>query len=398
MSDAKMPTPSVGDQVARQLDGARLRILIVGAGIAGATLAALLSQRGERVAVIERNKDALDNGYMLGLMPLGGRVLNGLNLAAPLRAKSLAMNYYAMHNRRGRLIRRYPMAPLVDRFGSLDGIERGDLLALLRGACGSIIYDASVSTIAQEDDGADVTFHDGSRTRVDLVVAADGMHSQTRALVLKPKEVEPFETGWGGWVIWSKGHVEHPDTYRELWAAGWGMGLYPVPGRVGIFLAGPDAVLQETDAESYAVAIEARLPKGPFLDVLKMRDRDAPSFYWPMADCRARVWSRGRVVLLGDAAAAFLPTAGVGASVAMDSAAALADELSRADAPHMGHALELYEKRQRHRVELAQQNSRNLARLMFVSSPRVAWARDQMMRFYTLRRLIKDISKVMDSA
>src|SRR5690606_2829035 len=124
------------------------------------------------------------------------------------------------------------------------------------------------------------------------------------------------------------------DTYRELWSAGWGVGLYPVPGRAGIFLAGLDGALKQTDVESYAAAIEKRLPKGPFLDALKARDRDAPSFYWPMADCRSRVWSRGRVVLLGDAAAAFLPTAGVGASAAMDSAAALADELSRADASH----------------------------------------------------------------
>jgi 2-polyprenyl-6-methoxyphenol hydroxylase-like FAD-dependent oxidoreductase len=114
-----------------------------------------------------------------------------------------------------------------------------------------------------------------------------------------------------------------------------------------------------------------------------------------MADCRSKTWSNGRTVLLGDAAAAFLPTAGVGASAAMDSAAALADELSRADAKHMHYALELFEKRQRHRVETAEKNSRDLSKLMFINSAPGAWARDKLMEFYTLKHLIDDISKVM---
>ncbi len=102
-------------------------------------------------------------------------------------------------------------------------------------------------------------------------------------------------------------------------------------------------------------------------------------------------------MLLGDAAAGFLPTAGVGASAAMDSAAALADELSRAEADHLDYALELYERRQRPRVELAQKNSRALAHYMFVNRRATALARDQLARFYTLDRLLSDISKLMNA-
>jgi 2-polyprenyl-6-methoxyphenol hydroxylase-like FAD-dependent oxidoreductase len=129
---------------------------------------------------------------------------------------------------------------------------------------------------------------------------------------------------------------------------------------------------------------------------LRERERTGSSFYWKMADIRSRVWWRGRTVLLGDAAAAFLPTAGVGASVAMDSAAALSDELARADAAHLEFALSLYEKRQRNRAERAQKNSRDLARFMFVNNPLVAFGRDQFMRVYSLKQLIRDISKVME--
>lgn len=392
------PTHSgtTAERIERQLAGARLRVLIIGAGIAGATLGALLRRRGEPAAIIERSDGEEDSGYMLGLMPLGGRVLNGLGLVQGYEAGSLPVRFYVLHDRHGREIRRYPLAPLVDRFGSWRGIERGVLLRMLRLVAEPIEYGTVVEAIDESNDGVTTTFHDGSRASFDLIVGADGIHSATRGLILAPEEVEDFDTGWGGFVVWSTLDPQEADTYRELWSAGWGVGIYPVPGKSGIFLAGRHQELKDREAQGYADEIGQRLPAGPFRDAVLDRDRETPAFYWKMADCRARIWSRRRTLLLGDAAAAFLPTAGVGASAAMDSAAALADELSRADAGHMDYALQLYEKRQRHRVELAQKNSRYLARYMFVSSGPMAWARDQFMRFYSLERLMRDISKVME--
>ncbi|MEZ5267742.1 MAG: hypothetical protein R2789_03945 [Microthrixaceae bacterium] len=99
------------------------------------------------------------------------------------------------------------------------------------------------------------------------------------------------------------------------------MGIYPVPGRLGVFLAGRHHEIVDHDVQGYARELVERVPDRVFASALGALDLDAPAFYWRMADCRARTWSR-RTVLLGDAAAAFLPTAGVGASAAMDSAAA----------------------------------------------------------------------------
>ena len=390
--------PSVATRLEQEVNGARLRILIVGAGIAGATLGALLHQRGERPALIERGTGTEDGGYMLGLMPLGGRVLNGLGLAEAYHEGSLPMRNYAMYNRNGRLIKNYPLAPLVERFGAVRGIERGKLLDMLRDVAGPITYETSIVRVAEADDGVMVTFDDGSSAEFDLVVAADGAHSSLRELAFKKREVEEFATGWGGYVLWSSPGSLPLDTYSELWSNGWGIGLYPVPGRIGIFLAGQHKVLARTDPETYAREIERRVPPGPFAEALKNREGTGGAYYWKMDDCRARVWRRGRIVLLGDAADAFLPTAGIGASAAMDSAAALADELSRADADHIDYALDIYEMRQRHRVETVQKNSRDLAGYMFVNSRLAVWMRDQLMRFYSLKRLIADISKVMAKA
>lgn len=60
-------------------------------------------------------------------------------------------------------------------------------------------------------------------------------------------------------------------------------------------------------------------------------------------------------------------------------------------------ALKLYGRRQRRRVELAQRNSRSLARAMFVDNRPVAFARDQLLRFYARDSQLSGISKVMKS-
>jgi 2-polyprenyl-6-methoxyphenol hydroxylase-like FAD-dependent oxidoreductase len=120
---------------------------------------------------------------------------------------------------------------------------------------------------------------------------------------------------------------------------------------------------------------------------------DAEMFYWRLSDVRSAEWTRGRVVLLGDAAAGFLPTAGIGASMAMESAAVLADELSRADARTVEQALSLYVKRRRRRVEITQHDSRKLIRVMFIKSAAMARVRDFLTKFYTIEQLASGIAK-----
>ncbi len=133
-----------------------------------------------------------------------------------------------------------------------------------------------------------------------------------------------------------------------------------------------------------------RASRAPFA---AMPANDKDMFFWTLEDCRAPQWSKGRVALLVDAACAFLPTAGVGASMAMESAAVLADGLGRTDARGMALALRHYETRWRKRAEGAQTASRRIAALMFVKSTPVAWGRDQLMKFHSIEEFAKEIEK-----
>ncbi|MCB9913781.1 MAG: FAD-dependent monooxygenase [Planctomycetes bacterium] len=398
---AEPPRPphdrAAAEGLERQLGDARLRVLVVGAGIAGATLAALLRRAGHGVALVERTPEVHDEGYMLGLLPLGGRVLNALDLGPAYLAASVEMRRYDLYDRHGRSVRRYPLGELVAEYGHYRGVERGRLLALLRRAAGAIAYETTVRALAQ-DEGRGVvrvTLHDDSALDVDLVVGADGIHSATRALVLRPDEVRAYDTGWSGYVLWTDGPVGDPHVYSERWSAGWGVGLYPVLGRCGVFLAGRREVLAARGVAAYAADLAGRVG-APFAEVFPHLELGRDAFSWRLQDRSATVWRRGRVVLLGDAASAPLPTAGVGASAALDSAAALADELSRADREHLEFALALYERRQRGRVTRLQRASRWLARLLFVDHAAAALARDQLLRAYSTASFTRSLRRAME--
>ena len=84
--------------------------------------------------------------------------------------------------------------------------------------------------------------------------------------------------------------------------------------------------------------------------------------------------------------------------MAMDSAAALVDELSRVDKQHIEYGLRLFSKRQKKRVEKAQKDSRELGKMMFVDSSIISSLRNKLLPFYNLERMLSDLTDVMEGA
>lgn len=78
--------------------------------------------------------------------------------------------------------------------------------------------------------------------------------------------------------------------------------------------------------------------------------------------------------------------------MALESAAVMADELTRTDARFIPQAFALYEKRRRKRAELAQEDSRKLAVWMLTDSAPLVWTRDQFMKVATMDSLVRNIS------
>lgn len=389
--------------IQKQLAGVQddpLRVLIVGAGVAGVTLAQLLRRRGLHPVLLERAGRDAGSGYMLALMPLVDPVLVALDVRQEYDASSIGLRRYQIHDRNGAPIREYAMDQLLNRFGDYRGISRGELLRVLGSHGGTVTYGAAVTGIEQRPDAVRTTIDDGAMPvdgDFDLVVAADGLHSTTRDLVLDSGNVATYDTGWGGWVTWTD-LDEADDLGQELWGAGLFIGTYPVKDRLGILVGGPRADTRVGPERFVARARRALGSLDPRLDrVLEEVARGDDAYYWSLTDCRAATWSAGRVVLLGDAAAGFLPTAGIGACMAMESAWMLAGHLDSISPDQVAGAMRDYERAQRPRVEAAQDNSRQLARLLFRRSKPLAAVRDVATRFIPLETVLGPIRKLLQN-
>lgn len=373
-----------------------MRVLIVGAGIAGLTLSALLRRKGITPVVVDRAADFSVSGYMLGLFPMGNRVLHGLGAFDAFLAKSEPMDIYAMCNGHGEAVQTFDIAAALGKFGVTRQLSRADLLQLLRDCAPDVPLSMGTNVTELVEQGAEVEAFTGKESlgRFDLVVGADGIHSAVRRHVAGDVEMRP--TGWGGWVWWAPAEAAPHKVVTEYWGAGRFVGVYPIRDKIGVIAAGPiDEIGHDKIGGSGAKLAELfadykGIARAPFA---AMPANDKDMFFWNLEDCRAPHWSKGRVVLTGDSACAFLPTAGVGASMAMESAAVLADELGRTDARGMALALQHYEARRRKRAEGAQTASRRIAGLMFVKSTPVAWGRDQLMKFYSIEEFAKEIEK-----
>ncbi len=377
-----------------------MNILIVGAGIAGLTCAGLLKKQGKKFTIIERNSSESFNtsGYMLGLLPMGMRVLTALDLQKAYFEHSIEMSKYEIHKKNGDLIKAFDLDFINRDYGSYRSISRETLIDILVNRIGRehIRFGATIKHLQQIDNEVKVTFSDNKQESFDVVVVADGIHSQTRSLLWNKDEYEYFDTQWGGWVAWISD--QQTDTYKEYWGAGSFMGMYPVKDHMGVFLGGPNDLIKKIGVSAFCKQIKEEISDDyPILhQALDNLATSETPFYWEFHDVRTNEWNKGNVILLGDAATGFLPTAGVGASMAMDSAAALVDELSRTDKDHIEYGLKLYIKRQQKRVERNQKDSRQLGKMMFIESHILSAIRDYSMRFYTVKQLVKNISKTIE--
>ena len=372
-----------------------MRVLIVGAGVAGLALAGLLARQGHEPVLVDKRPETADPGYAIALWPQGTRVLHALGAHDAFVRRSEPMRRYCLQDASGQRIGSYDAHELTARFDPVGCIERAALLELIESASDGAIglrHGLSVERLVQADAHVDVDFSDGSRGSFDLVVGADGMHSRVRELLAG--RLAERDTGWGCFVWWGDAALVDRGVTSETWGAGRFLGLYPCRDRVCVIVGAPLDVLQPAQHEGRGDRLRRLLaPLGVPLDALFARaPRDSEALYlWPMADVRAPRWVHGRVALVGDAAAGFLPTAGIGASMALESAAVLADELSRSDAAHLPNALALYVKRRCPRVLAAQDQSRWLARAVFMRSPLLVSLRNRALRHVSLRRMVGPI-------
>jgi len=337
-------------------------ILIVGGGLAGLTLADYLRRQGETPTIIETAADWRDDGYGIGLWDDGLAVLRDLGYID--RARKLAADPSGFTIRAsGDVLTR---ATLPSDRTLLLAIHRGDLHTVLRNGVPEdwVRFDTSPARIEERPKDVHVTFADGTAETYDLVVGADGVHSAVREqcfMEWRKRERDTFV-----WSLWANQDVDIGSDMVSVWGPGSEGFVARVGDHVGFNLAArldeqPDPPARD-QLRTQAEAIGWELPT-----LLDETDEVDP-FFDRVRDVTCQRWHTNRVVLIGDAAHAVHPISGMGASLALQDARVLAQELATAPVPDPSSALERFEQRQRHDAKQVRRGARFEAAIAFLES------------------------------
>ncbi|MCH7950207.1 MAG: FAD-dependent monooxygenase [Candidatus Dadabacteria bacterium] len=362
-----------------------MRILVVGGGIAGLTLTGLLQQRGFKPTLVEQIPEYGTIGYVIVLWPSGSRILKGLGVYRSLLDVGLQCTTYNVSDEQGQMLHSYSVQNVTEKYGPMLSTYRPDLINVIKEAVDpdSIRMSTTVDKIDQTNDEVYVTFSDGTEETYDLVVGCDGVRSKTRDLVFG--DVPLSYSGMTGWSFWVKPNIAKTLQIAEYWGTGKFFGIWPTKGRLSVFTSIRDNVQEPDPVESRIDRIQENFKNFGGLVPAILEGLNDPNeiFHGYYNDLRMKKWHKGRVVLVGDAAHAILPTAGGGVSMAMESAAVLVDELCRADSKYIEQAFESYITRRRSRVDKIQNQSRMMSKFVFADSRLVSSMRDFLMRFYS---------------
>lgn len=320
------------------------RILIVGAGIAGDTLAVALDRAGWDVVVVEIAPDLRSGGQTVDLRGTATEVLARLGLLEESRAQLVAQRGIAWVDADGRRLAEMP----VEAFGgagfvSSDELLRTDLAHIIHAAGSERIEYRWSDTVESIDDSGEtvrVTFRSHDPESFDLVVGADGTHSRTRRILFGPEESfrKPLGLAHAWFTLTETASTPPLEGWFMVHNAPGSRVVEARPGHPGTqeigfsFAASTLPPRQDRDAQQALVrATFAGLGwrTQELLDAMP----EATDFALDTFDqIGIDTWHSGRVVLLGDSAWCASPLSGLGTALALQGAETLARELT-ADAP-----------------------------------------------------------------
>ncbi|WP_409240073.1 FAD-dependent monooxygenase [Streptomyces sp. PA5.6] len=321
-----------------------LRVLVAGGGVAGQALAFWLTRGGHHVTVVERFPALRASGAQVDLRGQGIEVVERMGLLGAVRDRLVDEAGVAFVDTRGR-----PKATIMantsgrgrQTLTSEYEIMRGDLIRVLHDATKDdteYVFGKSVDGFDQDEGRVTAHFSDGTSGEYDLLVGADGQGSRIRRALL-PAGSDPYWRVGIHMAYWFVPRIASDTNIRDT---------YMVPGGRQIMRRSHNAtetqvyfVLREESAEASAIhraPVEAQRKfwADRFRDAGWQTERfvdgmkDSPFFYsQEIAQVRADAWSKGRVVLAGDAAHCASPYSGMGVSGGLVGAYVLAGEINR---------------------------------------------------------------------
>ncbi|GAA3116219.1 FAD-dependent oxidoreductase [Streptomyces rectiviolaceus] len=317
-------------------------VLVIGGGAAGNAATILLRRAGIAVDLIEAKDDwNATAGSGITLQGNALRVLRELGVWEQVEKSGHGFGAVGITAPDGTVLHvAEDLRTGGDDLPATVGMQRPKLQRILidavRASGATVRLGVRATSLDQSADGAGVTarFTDGTESRYDLVIAADGLGSTTRAAIGITDKPEPT-----GMAIWRVAAPRPAGVTRTDLA-------YGGPAYIAGYCPTSDSTL-------YAYVVEANrdrasIPTETYADEMRSLARHYGGF-WP--EITAQItdpeqvnytwfdrllvegsWHRGRVVLVGDAAHCCPPTLAQGAALSMEDAWVLTQMLSATDA------------------------------------------------------------------
>jgi 2-polyprenyl-6-methoxyphenol hydroxylase-like FAD-dependent oxidoreductase len=200
-------------------------VLISGASVGGPALAYWLHRYGFTTTVVERAPAPRPGGYAVDFRGASLKVLDRMGILAEVEARATRMGSMVYVNESGKAV----ATTTPEAFSGELEILRGDLVDVLyelTAATTEYMFDDSIASLDQDESGVDVVFESGLRRRFDLVIGADGLHSNVRRLAFGPESSYVHDLGYYASVFTVENHLGLDHTGRIFTEPGKTVGTY----------------------------------------------------------------------------------------------------------------------------------------------------------------------------
>lgn len=372
-------------------------VLISGAGIAGPALAFWLKAAGFQPTLVERAPCLRTGGYVVDFWGLGYDIAERMGLKGDIDHLGYQVREVRIVDDRGN-----PVAGFGTKvFRELTGgrfvtLARSDLSRLLFAKVENaieIMFDDEIIGLQDRLDGVLVKFETAPERRFDLVIGADGLHSQVRRLAFGPQPQFEKQLGYAVAAFEVQGYrPRDEDVYLIYGQPGRMLGRFALRGDrtlfLFVFVAGRVSLPATLDQQK-AVLREIYRDGGwecqRVLDELDLADE---LYFDSVSQIRMDGWSRGRIALAGDAAFCVSLLAGQGSALAMISAYVLAGELANAGGRHE-EAFGRYEALLRDYIGTKQRGAERFAAAFAPATRSGLWFRNQVIKAFAIPGLAR---------
>lgn len=367
-----------------------MRIAISGAGVAGPALAHWLLRTGHEPTLIEQAPHFRAGGYLIDFWGVGYTLAERMGILPQVLQSGYAVGevrFVDTHGRRAGGFRTGAMREMVG--GRFTSLPRGDLAAqIYRTIEGRVetLFGNSIIALDDHADGVGVDFAQGERREFDLVIGADGLHSTVRDIAFGPESRFERNLGYHVAAFEADGYRPRDElAYVSYGTPGRQISRFALRGDRTMFLfvflsqhlAGPEPHNLDERKKALHGLFDAAGWEAP--QILEALDGVEDIYFDRVSQIVMDRWSKGRVALIGDAAACVSLLAGEGTGLALTEAYVLAGELDRAAGDYQT-AFRRYEERLRPFIEGKQRSARAFASSFAPKTSFGIWFRNQATR------------------